>query len=174
MTKNRSFKKLLSCVLITVLVAAMALMGTACTRTTTQVVEENVVPEVESVVSDVASEVVSEVASEVADARFTEASVVGEGTKELYLEVVYADGKADYFLVKHDAANVGDALLAAGVVEGEDSEYGLYIKTVNGVTADYNVDQTYWAFYINGEYATAGVSDTKIEEGAVYSLKVEK
>ena len=32
----------------------------------------------------------------------------------------------------------------------------------------------YGQVYINGEYATAGVSDTKIEEGAVYSLKVEK
>jgi hypothetical protein len=170
MTKNRTFKKFLSCVLISVLVAAMALMGTACTRTTNQVVEQSVVPEVESV----ASEEVSEVASEVADARFTEASVIGEGTKELYLEVVYADGKADYFLVKNDAENVGDALVAAGIVEGEDSEYGLYIKTVNGVTADYNVDQSYWAFYINGEYAQAGVSDTAIEEGAIYTLKVEK
>ena len=41
-------------------------------------------------------------------------------------------------------------------------------------TADYDVDQTYWAFYVNGEYASTGVDSTKIEEGAAYSFKVEK
>lgn len=45
---------------------------------------------------------------------------------------------------------------------------------VNGIIADYDVDKTYWAFYINGEYAMSGVDTTKIEEGAAYSLKVEK
>ena len=49
-----------------------------------------------------------------------------------------------------------------------------YVKKVNGITADYDADQTYWAFYVNGEYATAGVDSTTIEEGATYSFKVEK
>ena len=48
------------------------------------------------------------------------------------------------------------------------------MKTVNGITADYDVDQTYWAFYVNGEYATSGADTTAIEEGAAYSFKVEK
>ena len=52
--------------------------------------------------------------------------------------------------------------------------YGLYVKTVNGITADYAVDQTYWAFYINGEYAMAGVDSTPVENGTVYALKVSK
>ena len=50
---------------------------------------------------------------------------------------------------------------------------GLYIKTVNGVTLDYDADGAYWAFYINGEYASTGVDATNIEAGATYTLKGE-
>lgn len=60
-----------------------------------------------------------------------------------------------------------------GLIAGEESEYGLYVKTVNGITADYDKDGVYWAFYINGEYAQTGVDSTKIAEGESYSFKVE-
>ena len=52
-------------------------------------------------------------------------------------------------------------------------DYGLYVKEVNGITADYDVDGTYWAFYINDEYASTGVDSTNITEGDNYSFKVE-
>jgi len=48
------------------------------------------------------------------------------------------------------------------------------VKSVNGITADYDVDQTYWAFYVNDAYATSGVDVTPIEAGAKYAFKVEK
>ena len=48
------------------------------------------------------------------------------------------------------------------------------VNTVNGVTADWDKDQTYWAFYINGEYATTGVSQTPLEEGATYGFTLTK
>ena len=49
-----------------------------------------------------------------------------------------------------------------------------YVKEVNGIIADYDVDGTYWAFYIDGEYASAGVDSTEITEGSIYMFKVEK
>ena len=69
---------------------------------------------------------------------------------------------------------MGEALLELGIVAGDDTEYGLYVKTVNGVTLDYDTDGAYWAFYINGEYAMTGVDATNIEAGAIYALKAEK
>ena len=60
------------------------------------------------------------------------------------------------------------------LIAGDESEYGLYVKTVNGVTADYDKDRTYWAFYVNGEYANTGVDSTPVEDGAVYSFRIEK
>ena len=68
----------------------------------------------------------------------------------------------------------GKALLDQGVIAGEDSSYGLYVKTVNGTTLDYDTDGMYWAFYINGEYAQPGVDATGVEDGAVYAFRAEK
>lgn len=41
------------------------------------------------------------------------------------------------------------------------------------MTLDYDADGAYWAFYINGEYASTGVDSTNIEAGATYTLKAE-
>ena len=69
---------------------------------------------------------------------------------------------------------MGEALQDCGLIEGEESEYGLYVKTVNGITADYDADGVYWAFYIDGKYAESGVDTTEISEGTSYAFKIEK
>ena len=102
------------------------------------------------------------------------AKTLGKGKTSFTVNVTDAEGKTENFTVKTDEETVGAALLALKFVEGEESEYGLYIKKVNGITADYDVDGTYWAFYINGEYAMTGADQTPVEEGAVYDFKVEK
>ena len=84
------------------------------------------------------------------------------------------DGNAEDFEITTTKTTVGAALLEAGLIEGEESEYGLYIKSVNGIVADYETTGTYWSFYINGEYAMTGVDQTDITEGTSYMLKVEK
>lgn len=103
----------------------------------------------------------------------TDVQQIGEGSKTFALSVVDKDGGETQFEVHTDKETVGDALLELGMIAGEESEYGLYVKTVNGITADYDKDGVYWAFYINGEYAMTGVSATNITEGDSYSFKVE-
>ena len=94
--------------------------------------------------------------------------------KSFTLVVRDLNGSEKSFTVKTDAKTVGEALLAVDMIEGEDGQYGLYVKKVNGITADYDVDQTYWAFYINGEYAMSGVDTTDIVAGATYMLAKQK
>lgn len=95
------------------------------------------------------------------------------GAKSFTFEVVDLDGNTETFEISTDAQYVGEALLAEGLIEGEMGDYGLYVKVVNGITADYDVDGHYWAFYVNGEYGMSGVDTTEIEDGATYSFKVE-
>lgn len=101
-------------------------------------------------------------------------NVLGEGKTQFTFTVVDKDGKETGFEIHTDCETVGDALLAVNLIAGDESEYGLYVKTVNGITADYDVDQTYWAFYVDGEYAATGVDSTPVEAGRTYSFKVEK
>ncbi|MBQ8402305.1 MAG: DUF4430 domain-containing protein [Clostridia bacterium] len=89
------------------------------------------------------------------------------------LTVVGPDGASTEHTVTSDAANLGDALLAEGIIAGEDGDYGLYITTVNGITADYDADGAYWSLYIGEEYAMTGVSDTPIAEGDTFKLVYE-
>ena len=97
----------------------------------------------------------------------TQAEVVGVPFTVMVTDV---DGTETTFEYTSDAATVGEALLAEGLIAGEDSAYGLYMTSVNGITADWDTENAYWAFYINGEYAQTGVDATEIVEGAIYSL----
>ena len=99
---------------------------------------------------------------------------LGEGKTQFNFTVVDKDGKETAFDIHTDKTVVGDALLELGLIAGEEGAYGLYVKEVNGITADYDVNQTYWAFYVDGEYAMSGVDTTTIEEGVSYAFKVEK
>lgn len=120
-----------------------------------------------------ATEVVTEAATTPSETTAEEASdvtVLGEGETSFPFTVVDADGTETNFLINTDAATVGEALLALGLIAGEDSEYGLYVKEVNGITADWDVDQSYWAFYINGEYAMTGVDATEITPDTAYQF----
>ena len=100
------------------------------------------------------------------DSVVADGDVIGEGKTAFTVEVAQLDGTSITFTVNTDKETVGEALLELGVVAGD--------TTVNGVTLDYNTDGAYWAFYINGEYASTGVDATNIEAGASYALKAEK
>lgn len=104
---------------------------------------------------------------------WTDGSRLGEGSKSFDFTVVDRDGKETHLEIHTDKDTVGGALLELGLIAGDESEYGLFVKTVNGITADYDTDGVYWAFYVDGEYATAGVDSTPVTEGASYSFKVE-
>ena len=94
--------------------------------------------------------------------------------RSFVFEVVDKDGNTETFDITTDKGTVGEALLEEGLIAGEVGQYGLYVTEVNGIVADYNVDQTYWAFYVDGEYAMSGVDTTDVANGATYSFKVEK
>ena len=104
---------------------------------------------------------------------FENGDVVGQGEKAFEFSVKYEDGKSETCTIKTDKETVGDALLENEIISGEDGPYGLYVKTVNGITVDFDKDGKYWAFYVGGEYAMSGVDSTEITAGSTYAFKVE-
>ena len=103
------------------------------------------------------------------NATYLKDTELGEGAKTAVVEVK-AGEQSITFTVHTDEEMLGAALVSHNLIEGKD---GLYTK-VNGMVADYNVDQSYWAFYIGGEFAMAGMDDTPITEDAVYRLEYTK
>lgn len=99
---------------------------------------------------------------------------LGEGEKVIYFDVTFSDGSTSSYAIHTDAATVGDALVDEKLIDGDDSQYGLYVTTVDGEVLDWNADHMYWAFYENGEYAMTGVDTTPITDGASYSFVATK
>lgn len=89
------------------------------------------------------------------------------------LEVTDLDGKVTTREIATDKQTVGEALLEQEIIAGEQGDYGLYVKTVDGLTLDYETDGKYWAFYVDGEYAMAGVDATDITDGSTYAFRPE-
>ena len=166
MTMKRN-KKLLSLILSMMLIVAMAFSMTGCGGNNTEK------PNTEGQ-SQVGGTEQDSQAGSVENNTQEDSTVLGEGATVFTFVVVDGEGNEKTFEIHTDKTTVGDALLEHELIAGEDGDYGLYVKSVNGITADYNVDETYWAFYINGEMAMTGVDTTNVEEGATYSFKVEK
>ena len=103
------------------------------------------------------------------NALYKEDKTFGEGAKTVTVKVT-AEDKTVVFTLKTDKETLAEALKEHNIVEGEN---GLYTK-VNGMTADWNADQSYWAFYIDGDYAPVGLDDAAPAEGVEYSLVYTK
>ena len=124
--------------------------------------------------SETKEEVTVEEETEAVPQSEAEVIVLGEGNTNFPFTVVDEEGNETKFEIHTDKNIVGEALMDVELIAGEEGEFGLYVKAVNGITADYDVNKTYWAFYIDNEYAVTGVDSTEIEEGAVYSFRIEK
>lgn len=157
--------KNMSKLVVMMLIAVMALTFTACSSSEDAVTEEVVTEEV--VTEDETEDIT---ADDSMDDVSDEITAIGEGSTVFTFTVTFEDATMHLYEVSTDATTVGDALVEVGLIEGEDSEYGLYVKTVDGVTLDWDTDAAYWAFYIDGEMAMSGVDTTDIVEGSTYTF----
>lgn len=112
------------------------------------------------------------------DATYTEDTTMGEGSKKVDVYVTAAD-KSVKLTVKTDEEKLGAALLALGIIEGDMGEFGIYIKVVNGMTADYDVDASWWGFNKvlpdgTRETMMTGVDGVTISDGEAYELIYSK
>ena len=100
---------------------------------------------------------------------YTEDTELGTGSKVVKVKVA-AEEKEVTFTICTEKDTLADALFEHGLISGEEGAYGLYVKVVNGIGADYDVDKAYWSLTKNGEYMETGVSGVHIEDGDCYEL----
>jgi hypothetical protein len=92
------------------------------------------------------------------------------GEKSITVVVVHGDGSEKTFTYATDEEYLGPVILAQGLVEGVEGPYGLEIHAVDGETASWEVNQSYWALFIGEEYATTGADSTPVKDGDVFKL----
>ncbi len=101
-----------------------------------------------------------------------------EGTKAYTVEVKDADGNVKTYTGKTDAEflrDLMDELTAKGDFSytGSDGDYGLYIESINGITADYDTDGAYWSIYVNGEYGMYGADQQPVADQDTFTFAYE-
>ena len=99
-----------------------------------------------------------------------------EGTKKITVEVCDNNGAVKTYTLKTDAEYLRQALdeltkTSDFTLEGSESDYGLYITSVNGLIADYSVDCSYWSILVNGEYGMYGADSQPVTDGDVFRLE---
>ena len=164
--RMRQIKKSLSFIFCMMLVVAMALFTSGCNgkKTEAPTVQEDSVKTTEAVKGQ------EEEKAQDTDTDSAELTILGEGETKFFFTVVDKDGAETVFEIHTNEEIVGDALLKLEMISGEEGAYGLYVKSVKGIVADYDADGTYWAFYINGGYAPSGADQTEIKADETYSF----
>lgn len=87
------------------------------------------------------------------------------------VKVVHGDGSQKSFVIETSEKTLLGALMQENLVEGDDSSpTGFYITTVDGETADYSANQSWWCLSSNGEMLMTGAGTTMISDGQNYEI----
>jgi len=97
------------------------------------------------------------------------------GSKNVTVTVVDDKGEETIYEHKTDAEYLRQVFeeIEGLTVEGPEEEYGMYVKEVNGVYADYEETGTYWGFYVNDEYCNYSIEQQPVNDGDAFTIKYE-
>ena len=94
-----------------------------------------------------------------------------EGSKTIQISITHKDGSEKKFTLHTDAEYLLDAIREydEDLIQGEQAQYGLYIKTIDGYTCN-ETAQEWWGYTKSGEYVETGVELTPIYDGDSYEF----
>lgn len=102
------------------------------------------------------------------NATYLSNTTLGNGSKTVTIDVEAAEQKVTITL-KTDKATLGEAMYEQGLINDPS-----FFNTLNGITADWNAHQAYWAFYNGEDYMTVGVAETGVNGGEHYRFVYTK
>ena len=93
----------------------------------------------------------------------------GGETITVTVTVVHGDGSENVLELETDQETLGRALVEEGIVEDNQTTYGLYMLTVDGETVDEG-NQEWWCVTKDGEALMTGADETEILDGECYEI----
>ena len=93
------------------------------------------------------------------------------GAKTITINVTHKDETVNSFTIHTDAEYLYDAQAEQDLLQGDTSEYGLFVTTVDGETADADAGE-YWMYDINGKPAQYGVDTQPVADGDVIDFYI--
>lgn len=87
----------------------------------------------------------------------------------IVVAVRHGDESVSEFTITTESLNLRGALEQEALIQGDETEFGLFVKTVDGETAD-DSQQQWWCFTRDGEMLMTGVDDTEIADGDHYEI----
>lgn len=98
----------------------------------------------------------------------------GKTDKTCTVIVTAPDGNDTKYTMELQGDTLYDCLVANGFdFDGYQGEWGYYLTTINGVSADYDADGAYWSLYVNGEYGQFSIDAQPVAAGDEFELKYE-
>lgn len=91
------------------------------------------------------------------------------GAKTITVDVTHKNGTVNTFEISTDAEFLRGAMEEKGIIGGTESEYGLYVLTVDGETVN-EANQEWWGYTKSGEQVNYGVDTCPIADGDHYEF----
>lgn len=102
----------------------------------------------------------------------TTTSTTQKAEKSITIEVIGKDNKKKEFKIETKEKFLRGALEQEKLVEGEEGDYGLFVKTVDGYKVD-DAKKEWWCFSKNGKDCQKGVDETKINDGDTIGITLK-
>ncbi len=95
------------------------------------------------------------------------------GETGFYVKIINKAGETFDYTIYTDQTKLGPALLSKSFIDGEETDNGFVLKTVNGETHNYETEGYAWRVYVGEELTDKTVDTINLENGATYTFKVE-
>lgn len=89
------------------------------------------------------------------------------GDKNITFTVVYEDKTEKEYKISTDAEYLADAVLEKGLVSEAEYKTGYYL-TIDGVTTNYDENQSWWCIMQDGEMTNYGMNELPIKDGDIF------
>lgn len=91
------------------------------------------------------------------------------GAKKIVAEVILEDGTSKNYEIQTDAEYLRQALEEEKLIAGTEGDFGLYVLTVDGRTADES-KQEWWCFTQDGNMLNTSVDTTPLKDGDHFEI----